>query len=101
MVTITFVDVNGNEHLVTGKEGQNLMTVATHNDIPGIDGECGGEMACGTCHVYIDSGSADLPPCSEEAEMLEALVADQRDNSRLGCQVKVTSGLDSLRVTVV
>jgi ferredoxin, 2Fe-2S len=50
------------------------MTVAVKHDVPGIDGECGGDMACGTCHVYLDEGSctAVTPPADDEIVMSDS-----------------------------
>ena len=42
MAKITYIENNGKEH-----------TVDVQNDIPGIDADCGGSMACATCHVYV------------------------------------------------
>lgn len=102
MPAVTYVDADGVEHTVDGEVGQNLMTVAVNHDVPGIDGECGGDMACGTCHVYVDESCGPVPPLAadDETEMLEVLVDGLKPSSRLGCQVQVTPELDGLRVTV-
>ena len=70
--------------------------------IPGIVAECGGAAMCATCHVYLDEASAPfLPPVSEvENEMLESVAAGRRENSRLGCQIAVPSGVDEIIVHV-
>ncbi|NKX55916.1 2Fe-2S iron-sulfur cluster-binding protein [Arthrobacter mobilis] len=102
MPTITFVDPHGIEHDVEGDVGQSLMTVAVNHDIPGIEGECGGEMACGTCHVYVADTAGCVPPprTTDEAEMLEVLIDGVKPTSRLGCQIRVGPELDGLSVTV-
>ena len=35
-------------------EGENVMHGALYNGVEGIVGECGGALACATCHCYID-----------------------------------------------
>ena len=54
MAVVTFVSHDGEKHEAPLEEGSSLMQVATNNAIPGIDGDCGGEAACGTCHVVVD-----------------------------------------------
>ena len=44
------------------------MEGAIQNDIPGIDADCGGSMACATCHVYVDNEWYGKIPKAEEAE---------------------------------
>ena len=78
------------------------MQVAVNNDVEGIEAECGGEMNCGTCHVYVDQNWRERldEPSESEQEMIEVL--DQpRPESRLSCQVPIKEQLDGLRVTVV
>jgi len=76
------------------------MRGAVNNAVPGIDADCGGECACATCHVYVDEADlARLPKISQgEDEMLESTAAERRKNSRLSCQLVMTTGLDGLTV---
>ncbi|MFA9271351.1 MAG: 2Fe-2S iron-sulfur cluster-binding protein, partial [Baekduiaceae bacterium] len=53
MGTMTFVEHDGTEHEVEFVDGSSLMELATSNGVPGIDGDCGGEASCGTCHVIV------------------------------------------------
>ena len=53
MTKITYIEHNGKEHTIDVQNGLTVMEGAVQNDIPGIDADCGGSMACATCHVYI------------------------------------------------
>ena len=44
------------------------MEGAIQNEIPGIDADCGGSMACATCHVYVEDKWFDKIPKAEDAE---------------------------------
>jgi ferredoxin, 2Fe-2S len=101
MPTITYIEHNGTEHPVDVPIGKSVMQGAVENNVPGIDAECGGECACATCHVYVDAAwlsTVGLPSAgSQEASMLSFAAVTQRD-SRLSCQIAVTSALDGLVV---
>ncbi|MEN3931441.1 2Fe-2S iron-sulfur cluster-binding protein [Microvirga sp. W0021] len=99
MVEITFVDHAGTARSVNAEEGSTIMETALKNDIPGIDGECGGACSCATCHVYIPEEwqSAVGEPSPMEEDMLD-FASDVRPNSRLSCQIKVRPELDGLVV---
>ena len=56
---ITFVEHTGTEHLVEIDVNKSLMQLAIENGIPGIDADCGGACACGTCHVILDEDGID------------------------------------------
>jgi len=99
MPKITFIDFQGTSRDVDANVGDTLMEVATGNDVPGIDADCGGACACATCHVYIDAewvakvgSSNDL-----ESEMLE-VAEGVEENSRLACQIPITDELEGLTV---
>ena len=55
MSKIKYIEFSGTEHFVDGVVGESLMEIALSNDIPGIEADCGGSCACGTCHVYIEN----------------------------------------------
>lgn len=97
MGSITFIEHSGAQHTVAVEPGKSLMQIALDNGVPGIDADCGGVCACGTCHVILDrdfvgaSGSAT----SEELQMLD-LTPERSDTSRLACQIVVTDAMDGM-----
>jgi len=99
MVKVTYIEHDGTEHLVDGVTGDSIMETAIANDVPGIDADCRGVLACATCHVYVAKDW--LNKLSEikggEQEMLE-FARDVRDDSRLSCQIKLTEDLDGIIV---
>ena len=100
MPKITFIAYDGKRQIVEVAPGTTLMRAATDNRVEGIDGDCGGNCACATCHVYVDpvwvSRLGARTP--NELDMLN-LVAELRDTSRLACQIDVDTSLDGLIVT--
>lgn len=99
MVKLVFVGHDGNEFPVEVAEGTTVLRAALDNDVPGMTGECGGELACATCHCYLDDGlRAAIPaPSADETEMLEGAI-DPTGESRLGCQLTVTAAFDGARL---
>jgi uncharacterized protein len=100
--TITFELADGNSRTVIAKTGTSVMEAATGAGVSGIVAECGGSMACGTCHIYVATEWAGrLPrPTPGETAMLEFVEGGPRPESRLSCQIKITEGMDGLRVKV-
>ena len=99
MAVVTFVSHDGDKHQVPLDEGQSLMQVATNNAVPGIDGDCGGEAACGNCHVVVDPQWSDQVGSSGvgEEEML-AMNPERQPTSRLSCQMTASEAWDGLIV---
>ncbi|MGQ3355164.1 MAG: 2Fe-2S iron-sulfur cluster-binding protein [Phreatobacter sp.] len=102
MPRVTFLDPRGRPVTIDAAAGVSLMLAAVRAQVPGVLGECGGSLACATCHVYVDPAFADgLPPVSAaEDEMLDATASERRATSRLSCQIVLTDALDGLVVTV-
>lgn len=101
MAFVTYVEHNGTRHEVDVPDGESVMQGALNNMVDGIVGECGGGLACATCHCYIDEAWAGRvgPPSSEaERDMLECAASEVRPVSRLSCQVAVSDALDGLVV---
>lgn len=99
MAVVTFVSHGDGKYEAPVEEGQSLMRVATNNAVPGIDGDCGGEAACGTCHVIVDPQWSDRVGLSGavEEEML-AMNPERQPTSRLSCQMQVSEAWDGLIV---
>jgi ferredoxin len=79
------------------KDGDSLLDLAHENEeLLGeyMEGTCGGQMSCCTCHVYLDPATfASLPPPEEaELDMLDLAHEPRPDQSRLGCQVRLGIG---------
>ena len=97
MAVITFIQHDGAECMVDGEVGQSLMLVALRHDIPGIDADCGGGAICGTCHCFVElSGTLEAPDPHELAML--GLRPDKAENSRLACQILITSDTDDITV---
>lgn len=102
-VSVTLVQQNGVEvRIDDATVGESLMVVAKAHGVEGILGDCGGGCACATCHVYIDPEWLDLvgSPDAIEEMTLDMVSDITRDNSRLGCQIRMRPELDGLRATV-
>jgi 2Fe-2S ferredoxin len=99
MPKITFIDKSGNSKTIDVENGLTVMEGAIQNDIPGIDADCGGSMACATCHVYVEDIWLNKIPKAEEAEvdMLD-MAYEPKKNSRLSCQIIVSEELEGLVV---
>ena len=99
MSKITYIEKNGKSHTVDVQNGLSVMEGAVQNNIPGIDADCGGSMACATCHVYVKEEWFDKLDKKEDGEedMLDTAYEPNK-NSRLSCQLIVSEKLDGLIV---
>ena len=100
MPKIIFKDNQGNSKTLEVENGLSVMEGAIQNDIPGIDADCGGSMACATCHVYVEEKWFDKLLKAEDAEVdMIDMAYEPKKNSRLSCQLIITDELDGLIVT--
>tara|TARA_X000001036_G_scaffold407578_1_gene417102 strand:+ start:53 stop:373 length:321 start_codon:yes stop_codon:yes gene_type:complete len=100
MSKITYIDNQGNSKTIDVENGLTVMEGAIQNDIPGIDADCGGAMACATCHVYVEEKWFNKITKADDAEIdMIDMALEPKKNSRLSCQLIVTDELDGLVVT--
>ena len=101
MAKITYVEHSGKLHTIQVQNGLTVMEGAVQNNIPGIDADCGGSMACATCHVYVKEEWFNKLPKKEDGEedMLD-MAFEPKKNSRLSCQLMISDQLDGLVVNL-
>ena len=99
MTKIVYIEHSGKSHSINVQNGLTVMEGAIQNNIPGIDADCGGSMACATCHVYVKEEWFDKLSKKEDGEedMLD-MAFEPNKFSRLSCQLTVTDELDGLIV---
>ena len=101
MTKITYIEHNGKEHTVDVQNGLTVREGAVQNEIPGIDADCGGSMACATCHVYVKDDWYDkLDEKSEGEDDMIDQAYEPKKNSRLSCQLVVSDEMDGLVVNI-
>ncbi len=99
MPKITYIEHNGKSHTINVANGLSVMEGAVQNNIPGIDADCGGSMACATCHVYVKEEWFNKLPKKEDGEedMID-MAYETNKYSRLSCQLTVSNDLEGLVV---
>ena len=102
MTTIVYRSADGTDCAVDASDGMSVMESAMIAGVDGILAECGGNITCSTCHVYIDPPVGDLlPEVSEyEDDLLDSVASERKANSRLSCQVIVSPRLEGLVVQI-
>lgn len=102
MAKITWVTPDNQQITADIPNGQNLMEAAVTANVPGIVGECGGNLSCATCHVYVDdTWQAKAGELGDfEDAMLDAAEAERKDSSRLSCQITASDELDGIVIHV-
>lgn len=100
MAVVTYFEHDGTEHKVDVPSGNSVMQGAVNHAVQGIVAECGGGLACATCHCYVDDAWIDRvgPPSQMEIDMLECTASEKKPGSRLSCQIAVSDALDGLIV---
>ena len=101
MAKINYVTHDNQTYSFDVQNGLTVMEGAVQNDVPGIDADCGGGMACATCHVYISDDWFDKLPSKDDGEedMLD-MAFEPKKNSRLSCQITISDELDGLIVNI-
>ena len=101
MAKIIYIEHSGKPHTFQVQNGLTVMEGAVQNNISGIDADCGGSMACATCHVYVKEEWFNKLPKKEDGEedMLD-MAYEPNKFSRLSCQLTVSDELEGLVVNL-
>ncbi|KFG32611.1 putative ferredoxin [Toxoplasma gondii FOU] len=87
---VTFTSADGQTELQCPyRTGQTVLMVAFENDV-GIEGACGGQCACSTCHVILNAADfAKFPEADDDEQDMLDLAVHTTNTSRLGCRLKL------------
>lgn len=102
-IKIKITDRDGETHEVDAPTdmNMNLMEIVRSYELApeGTIGICGGMAMCASCQCYVTS-EHDLPEMSDDEDAMLAEAFNVEDNSRLGCQIRITEDLDGLEVVL-
>ena len=98
MIHIHVKDREGKVHDIEAPTDMdfNVMEICKASELP-VKGTCGGMALCSTCQVYVLSNHKLSEMSEDEEDMLDQAFF-VKDNSRLGCQLKLREELDGLEV---
>ncbi len=100
MASVTFITPEQKRITINHAVGS-LMEIATHHDVEGIEGACGGVCSCATCHVKIPAAWQEKVGTASDGEKAHFDFMDNAaENSRLCCQIEMSEALDGLEVEV-
>ena len=98
-VTIKIIDREGVSHEVQAPTDMNMNImelVRAYELAPeGTIGVCGGMAMCASCQCYVLNEVA-LPEMGDDEEAMLSEAFFVKDNSRLGCQIHITTELEGL-----
>jgi 2Fe-2S ferredoxin len=99
-ITIHIIDRNKKKHsiIVPTDMNMNLMEACKSYEFP-VEGICGGMAMCASCQVYVGSKNL-LENISEEEKAMLSEAFHIKPNSRLGCQIPMTTDLDGLEFEI-
>ena len=100
MPTITFTNPHGRGSAslaVVVDRGTSILEAAEHCGAR-VGHACGGNLACSTCHVWVQTGEPMDAPEDKENDILDKAF-DVRPESRLGCQAACGDGDLTVEIT--
>ena len=97
-IKVTVIDREGVTHELDAPTdmNMNMMELCKAYELP-VEGTCGGMALCASCHMYVESDHELREASDDEEDMLDQAFFVE-DNSRLGCQIKLTEAIDGLKV---
>ena len=99
---LSVIDREGHQTIIDIEERATIRDAIENELSPNNYGICGGNCACGTCHVYVKPSDFDKLKAKEDEEIttLESLANEPKQYSRLGCQIEFKEDYDNMTVTI-
>ena len=100
-VKLNIIDRDGKSHEVSAPTDMNLnlMEVIRMYELApeGTVGICGGMALCASCQCYV-LNEIELPQKSDDEDAMLWEAFHVKENSRLSCQIAITSEIEGLEV---
>ena len=95
-INLTIIDREGVPHLLEAPTDMNMnvMEICKVYELP-VEGTCGGMALCASCQCYLESNT----PLPEQSDAELAMLDEAfhvKQNSRLGCQIRITQEIDGI-----
>ena len=102
LVKINVIDREGKKTIHDIEEGTTVRDAIEEKLSPDNYGVCGGNCACGTCHVYVTLSDLERLKTAEEEERstLKEQAIKPTTHSRLGCQIVLNKEHNNITVTI-
>ena len=95
-IKVIIIDREGVTHQLDAPTdmNMNIMEICKSYELP-VEGTCGGMALCASCQVYLESDT-ELPEQSDSELAMLDQAFHVKDNSRLGCQIRITESIDGI-----
>lgn len=94
--TLTMINGAGARISVPFKVGQRLFDAVENTEAADLRGPCGGNSACGGCHVVLPQ-NVYTEPGEDEKDVLDGVSAVTK-TSRLGCCLVLSEAFDGAEI---
>lgn len=102
-IRITITDREGIPHVIDAPTDMNLNLMELVRSYglaeEGSIGVCGGIAMCASCQCYVENDHP-LPKQGDDELAMLAEAFHVQENSRLGCQIRITPEFEGLKVTL-
>ena len=101
-IRLNVIDREGKKTAIDIEEDTTIRDAIEEKLSPDNYGVCGGNCACGTCHVHVTPSDFGKLKTAEEDEILtlKESATDPTAHSRLGCQIKLQKEHNNITVTI-
>ena len=102
LIRLNVIDREGKKTVIDIEEGTIIRGAIEEKLSPDNYGICGGNCACGTCHVHFSPSDFTKLKAVEEGEIstLKQEAIKPTTHSRLGCQIELKKEHNNITVTI-